>query len=593
VQNHLSDGQFPVEASAGPLRDLGYTGAVQLAAGPLADRLSNAAQVYGGLSVDSVLKGFRERAGLPAPGEGLRGWSRQTTEPTFGQWVSGLARLSRVLGDPALADQAVDLVEGYAATLPASGATGMGIYGWEKLVCGLVDLAAYTGYDAGLTLLSKIVQAENFDETRRVPTGNDFGGQGPAFTPEWYTLPENLYKGFLASGDEVLAEYARRWHYDAYWDRFLTRPGPGQKWDVPVWLHAYSHVNTLASAGAVYDVTHDPRYLTILGHAHDFMTETQVYATGGYGPCELTVPDDGTLGRALEWRNDTAEIVCGTWAVFKLGTKLIQETGEARYLRWAENLLYNGLGTVTPVQPDGVSPYYSDYRLGWARKLPYWEEWPCCSGTYVQAVAHIPDLIYHAASDGITVSLFVPSTVRFEAGGRAVTLEQQTALPEGDESVLRISAGGPAEFTLRVRLPEWSDRTTVEINGQPAAETAASGQWLALRRVWQPGDTVRLRFSYALRAVPVDSFHPSRVAMAFGPVVLAQDASWAAPFSAPVPWEMDEWESLLKRRDSSLIFDPVAPGTARMPTGSFRPLYEVPENIPYRVYHDLDRPRII
>ena len=125
-----------------------------------------------------MLKGFRERAGQPAPGEGLKGWSRETTEATFGQWVSGLARLSRVLGDRTLADKAVDLVEGYAATLPASGATGMGIYGWEKLVCGLVDLAAYAGYDAGLTLLSKIVQAETFDETRRVPTGNDFGGQG-------------------------------------------------------------------------------------------------------------------------------------------------------------------------------------------------------------------------------------------------------------------------------------------------------------------------------------------------------------------------------------------------------------------------------
>ncbi len=52
---------------------------------------------------------------------------------------------------------------------------------------------------------------------------------------------------------------------------------------MPVWLHAYSHVNTLASAGAVYDITHDPRYLAILRNAHDFMTETQVYATGGYG----------------------------------------------------------------------------------------------------------------------------------------------------------------------------------------------------------------------------------------------------------------------------------------------------------------------
>ena len=85
------ENQFPVEPTAGPLRDLGYLGGVQLTTGPMADRLSNAAETYGGMTADSVLKGFRERAGLPAPGPGLKGWSRETSEPTFGQWVSGLA----------------------------------------------------------------------------------------------------------------------------------------------------------------------------------------------------------------------------------------------------------------------------------------------------------------------------------------------------------------------------------------------------------------------------------------------------------------------------------------------------------------------
>ncbi len=47
----------------------------------------------------------------------------------------------------------------------------------------LVDLATYAGYDSGLTLLSKIVQAESFDETRRVPTGNDFGEGRPGLHP--------------------------------------------------------------------------------------------------------------------------------------------------------------------------------------------------------------------------------------------------------------------------------------------------------------------------------------------------------------------------------------------------------------------------
>lgn len=586
------DGTWPVEASAGPLGGLGYTGGVVLTDSRLAARLAGAAEVYGGMSTDDVLKGFRERAGLPAPGAGLGGWSRETSEPTFGQWVSGLARLSRVLGDQALAAKAVDYVEGYAATLPASGRTGMGIYGWEKLVCGLVDLAAFGGYAPALELLSRIVRAEDFDETRRVPTGSDFAGAGPAFTPEWYTLPENLYRGFLATGDEALAEYARRWHYAAYWDHFAVRPADGAPWRVPVWLHAYSHVNTLASAGAVYDVYGDPRHLAVLRNAHDWMLETQCYATGGYGPCELTVPADGTLGRALEWRNDTAEIVCGTWAVFKLCTKLIRETGDARYLRWAENLLYNGLDAADPVRPDGRSAYYADYRLGWARKLPYWEQWPCCSGTYAQAVAHIPDLIYQAAYDGIAVSMYISSTVTGQANGQAFTLEQSSELPEGNRSVLRLVLDAERDLTVRLRIPEWADVTHVEIGGS-AARTARGGQWMVLRRTWRPGDTITLRFEYGVRAIAVDSFHPNRVAMACGPVVLAQDASWSAPFTAPVPWEMDEWDKFLVRRDSSLFFDPVTPGTGRMATGPFRPLYAVPESLPYRVYHDLGSPRII
>src|SRR6478736_1835517 len=86
-----------VEPAAGPLRGVGYDGLVELGPSRAASQVAHAAEVYGDLSVDSVLKGFRERAGLPAPGLGLEGWARETSEMTFGQWISGLARLSTVL----------------------------------------------------------------------------------------------------------------------------------------------------------------------------------------------------------------------------------------------------------------------------------------------------------------------------------------------------------------------------------------------------------------------------------------------------------------------------------------------------------------
>ena len=577
----------------GTVRELGYSGAVEVLPGPLAVHIANAAEIFGQLPIDSVLKGFRAAAGLPAPGPGLSGWAKDTAEPTFGQWVSGLARLSMVLRDPSLAARAVDLVDGYAATLPSSCKTEMAIYGWEKLVCGLVDTFVYAKYDPASQLLSKLVRAASFDQTRALPGPSDPAGAGTKLTREWYTLPENLYRGFAASGDEALADFAQLWHYDSYWKRFLDPSGPEASWDVPVWLHAYSHVNTFASAAAAFETSKDPRYLPILRNGHDWLVESQCYATGGYGPAELTVPGDGSLGKALEWRTDTAETICGAWAVFKLCSALLRHTSDVRYIEWPEKLLYNGLLAALPLRPDGLSPYYADYRLGCATKSYYWEQWPCCSGTYIQAFSFVPNLIYQAIdADGIAVSLYVPSRLRLDIDGQPLVIEQRTQFPDEDESVIHVIQAPARAVTIWIRLPPWADQVDVELNRSLVSDPAqGTGKWLAVRRVWAPGDIITIRFHLHLKASPVDGLHPNRVALQFGPVVLAQDAVATTPFSAQLPWQMTDWKSLFAREGRGLSFRPLAAGVAPLGAGNFRPLYDFPERYPHRVYLDLDAPK--
>ncbi|TDC48040.1 hypothetical protein E1212_22465 [Jiangella ureilytica] len=573
------------------LEPVGYTGAVTLH-GRLGQRVAQAMETYGGLSDDDVLKGFRRAAGLPAPGNDLTGWAAETSAMTFGQWVSGLARLAAATGERGLAAKASGLIAGYAATLGAGHDPHLNIYAWEKLVCGFVDSAVYGGDAGALPLLSKIVRAERYDRTRAAAVANDFSGEEPDFTIEWYTLAENLYRGHWASGDDALATAAREWHYDAYWDRFRERPAPGRPWDIPAWLHAYSHVNTFASAAAAYEMHGDPGHLDILRNAYDWLTTTQTFATGGFGPHEFTMPQDGTLGRTLEWITDSAEITCGSWAAFKLCTALLRFTGEAHYVDWVEQLVYNGIGATVPVQPDGRTPYYADYRLGVATKLPYWNAWPCCSGTYVQAVAHLHDLVYFRSPDGLAVALYVPSEYSGEVGGARATIRQRTTFPEADDTVVEIALDRPAAFTLRLRVPGWA-AMTISVNDEPVPVTAGGDEWFALARTWRDGDRVAVGLGPRLRALPVDEQHPNRVAMAYGPVVLAQDVDWVVPFDAPVPWSMLDWESHLVRQGSQLLFLPAEPGTHRMPPGPFRPFYEVPERRPYRIYHDLGSRRIV
>ncbi|MFG0252368.1 MAG: hypothetical protein ACF8NJ_05780, partial [Phycisphaerales bacterium JB038] len=143
-----------------------------------------------------------------------------------------------------------------------------------------------------------------------------------------------------------------------------------------------------------------------------------------------------------------------------------------------------------------------------------------------------------------------------------------------------------------LRVPAWSTMT-VRVNDIAVAAQPEPEQWLVLTRTWHDGDRVAIRLEPRLRALPVDEQHPNRVAMAYGPVVLAQDVDCVTPFDAPVPWPMLDWESHLSRPGPELVFLPTQPGTHRMPPGAFRPFYDVPERVPYRIYHDLGARRIV
>ena len=70
---------------------------------------------------DDLLKGFRQRAGLPAPGNDLGGWYSGDVFSVFGQIVSGLARIYAATGDPACRDKADALIAEWAKCIAPDG----------------------------------------------------------------------------------------------------------------------------------------------------------------------------------------------------------------------------------------------------------------------------------------------------------------------------------------------------------------------------------------------------------------------------------------------------------------------------------------
>ena len=227
-----------------------------------------------------------------------------------------------------------------------------------------------------------------------------------------------------------------------------------------------------------YAVTGEAQYLRTITNAHDILQRNHLYATGGFGPREAFFPAGGHLSRSLwdnmSWANYPSDFETprGCWAAFKLCGYLTQFSGAARYGHWVDHLIYNGLGAALPKAGYGRTFYYSDYKWTGGSKQYFPEPWPCCSGTFPQAVTEYHNLIYRDAA-GLYVSLFVPSPFTWDQEGTQVEVVQETIYPESDK-VREVNPTAPARSALRFRVPSWL-RGTVTAKERLLPASLASG----------------------------------------------------------------------------------------------------------------------
>jgi uncharacterized protein len=563
------------------LDDFDYRG-VTLDGGRMRTQMDTVREYYLSIPNDDLLKGFRQRAGLPAPGKDLGGWYSADVFSVFGQIVSGLARFYAATGDVACKEKADVLVAEWAKCIAPDGyfffskKPNAPHYVYDKMVGGLVDDYLYCGNKEALGPLSKITDwaMKNLDRSKPLPD--------PC---EWYTLSENLYRAYLATGDARYRDFAKLWEYSEYWDFYARNENPfgSDKAKRNRANHAYSHVNTLGGAGAAYLVRGDAQYLDILRNAYDYLQKYQVFATGGYGPDEQLLPGEALLAR-LSKTSATAEIQCGTWAAFKMVKYLIRCTGDARYGDWVEHLAINGIGATIPMTADGRVFYYSDYNPHGAHKYNCPDGWSCCTGTRIQATADLCDLIYFKDKDNLCVNLFAPSTVRWSHAAANVTLHQTTRFPEDGTVEFSVETDRPVEFGLKIRTPQWlAGPITAKFNGEPVALKSDALHWSSLHREWKTGDRLTITLPMRLAMDRFVYLTPKRLypaAIIYGPVVLAARAT-----------DPSFVEKLNSDQQLDRDWTPVAGETltwrlARDPAVLLRPFYAYKEGEPYFLYLD-------
>jgi len=527
------------EEAPPPLEEFGY-GDVQLLPSLAQAQFEQTQAVLLQMNVDSLLKPWRLRAGLPAPGPEMGGWYDEVPllktpsgghgfapVHSFGQWISALSRGYAVNRDLATRAKVEQILAGYEPAISGRFYTNCRFpaYNYDKCVSGLIDAHMFCGLDADHKLLDLTTNAaEPHLPPRALDRGEpqrkwrrSIGEKNGVDYDESYTLPENLFLAWRQGAGERYRTLASRFLID---DTFFDPLAAGK--NVLGGHHAYSYCNALSSAVQAYLCMGSGKHLAAARNAFQMIEETQSFATGGWGPNEeFVAPDSSALYASLTDTHRGFETPCGSYAHFKLTRYLLRITRDGRYGDSMERVLYNTVLGAKRLEPDGRAFYYSDYNNR-SSKTYFPDRWPCCSGTLPQVAADYHVMIYFRDPRGLYVNLYLPSQVQWTtADGAQLSLTQSGDYPNDGRVHFQLNANRSATFTLWLRIPAWSavGTRTLRVNGAPVALKMNSG-FAAIERTWVDGDQIELTLLMPLELESIDPAHRDTVALVRGPLVL-------------------------------------------------------------------------
>jgi DUF1680 family protein len=528
-------GSFAEGASTAPLQQFDY-GEVELLEGPLRQQFQTNHAFYAALDEDRLLKPFRQRAGLPAPGDDMGGWyswaplSDLDARPnngfapchSFGQYLSALSRDYAATGNKATQEKVHRIVQNFAPAIsehfwddhrfPA--------YTYDKISIGLLDAHQFAQAPDALKIMDKALDTVS----AHLPPGGISRDQQYARPhkdesfcwDEPYTLPENAFIAFQRGAGNRYKDLAVRFLADDwYWDPLAN----GQ--NVLPHKHAYSHVNAMSSAMQAYLVLGSETHLKAAKNGFDFLRTTQSFATGGWGPDEdFREPGSGEVGESLTKTHSSFETPCGSYAHFKITRYLTRVTRDSRYGDSMERVLYNCILGAKPIEEDGHGFYYSDYNNDGSKVYhPY--QWHCCTGTFSQVTADYGISSYFHDGDSIYVNLYVPSRVTWSRAGTRVLLTQTTNYPHTPATEIEIETDKAAAFPVYLRIPTWAGaKTRVAVNGKLVKESVEPGKFARVERTWNKGDRIEIEFDMPTTLEAADPQHPNLVAVVHGPLAL-------------------------------------------------------------------------
>jgi DUF1680 family protein len=236
------------------------------------------------------------------------------------------------------------------------------------------------------------------------------------------------------------------------------------------------------------------------------ITETKLYITGGLGARF----DGEAFGDPYELPADQCYCeTCAAIASLMWNWRMLLVSGEGRYADLMERALYNNI--LAGPALDGQHYFYiNPLMLRDAKHLrfstdlpssedptpdkrPEWHDCACCPPNVMRLLSSFTHYLATRDGYGIQIHHFASADIECDlASGRRVKLNLMTDYPWQGEVKLQVLESDNSPWVLSLRIPEWSQRPIVSINGNVARTPKLEKGYLVLERKWQTGDIVDL-----------------------------------------------------------------------------------------------------
>ena len=498
------------------------------------------------LHADRLLRPFRINYGLEPAAKPCGGWEAprsQVRGHSTGHLMSALALTWANTGDREARDQGRYIVRELAALQGRAAAAGFSpgylsafpeeyfdrleagkpvwspYYMIHKYLAGFIDQYQLAGDEIALEAAINLAGwvgwrtgRLSYDQMQRV-LEVEYGG-----------LPESLANLYTITGDDQYLVTAQRFYHA----RVLDPMARGQ--DQLAGLQSNETTPKVTSFLRLWEETGNDRYHAIATNFWEMVVRHHSYVIGGVSDHEHFRPP-GVIAAALS--NYTCEN-CVSYNLLKL-TRLLHfhQQDRADLLDYYERALFNQmLGEQDPDSPHGYNVYYTGLCPSAFKQQPLnyfphgdpdiyatdYGTFTCDTGTGMETQAKFADTIYSRDDRGIYVNLFVPSEVT--CTDRSITLRQTTGFPDQPRTRIEVT-GGVAAMTLRVRIPAWTAAPPqAQLNGRALHVSARAGGWLAVDRIWLPGDVLEVTLPMRLELEPTPD-QPAVQAATYGPIALA------------------------------------------------------------------------